>query len=67
MKKKAYELEFISQIKRNGSGVTKVRKDYLKYMLDRNEIFELHALSLSEKTFIAFNINVFIVKLKNKS
>jgi hypothetical protein len=68
MKKKAQELEFISQIKRDGSGITKVKKSYLKAMLEnslmKDEDFELHCLSLSEKTFIAFNFNAFIVRVK---
>lgn len=68
MKKKAHELEFVSQIKRDGSGTIKVRKSYLKSMLEnplmKDEDFELHCLSLSEKTFIAINFNAFVVKLK---
>jgi hypothetical protein len=69
MKKKAHELEFISQIKRDGSGVIKVRKSYLKAMIEnpimKDEDFKLHCLSLREKTFIAFNFNAFVVKIKD--
>jgi hypothetical protein len=69
MKKKAHELEFISQINRNGNGASKVKESYLKSMLNnplmKDEDFELHCLSMSEKTFIAFNFNAFVVKLKN--
>ncbi len=68
MEKQAHELEFISQIKRDGSGVTKVKKSYLKAMLEnklmKDKYFEVRCLSLSEKTFIAFNFNAFVVKLK---
>jgi hypothetical protein len=68
MKKKAHELEFISQIKRDGRGTKKVDEGYLKAMLEnplmKDEDFELHCLSLTEKTFIAFNCNVFVVRLK---
>lgn len=68
MKKKAHELEFISQIKRDGSGTTKVRKSYLKAMLEnplmKDDDFKLHRLSLTEKTFIAFNFNAFVVRVK---
>lgn len=68
MKKKAHELEFISQIKRDGSGTTKVKESYLKAMLEnslmKDEDFELHCLSLTEKTFIAFNFNAFVVRVK---
>ena len=68
MKKFAHELEFISQIKRDGSGVTKLKKSYLKEMhensLMKNEPFYLKCLSISEKTYIAFNFNAFVVRLK---
>lgn len=68
MKKKAHELEFISQIKRDGSGTTKVGKSYLKAMLEntlmKDDDFELHRLSLTENTFIAFNFNAFVVRIK---
>lgn len=68
MKKKAHELEFISQIKRDGSGTIKVKKSYLKAMLEnplmKDEDFELHFLSLTEKTFIAFNFNAFVVRVR---
>jgi len=54
MEKFAHELEFISQIKRDGSGVTKVKKSYLKSMLEnkfmKDEPFYLRCLSISEKT-----------------
>lgn len=68
MKKKAHELEFISQIKRDGSGTHKVSKKYLRTMLGdavmKEETFDLHCLSLTGKTFVAFNFNAFVVKLK---
>lgn len=69
LKKKAHELEFISQLNRNGIGTQKIEEKYLKAMLEnplmKDDWFELHQLSLSEKTFIAFNFNVFVVKIKN--
>ena len=68
MKKKAHELEFISQIHRDGSGTSKVKEDYLKSMLEntlmKDEYFELYCLSLTEKTYIAFSFNAFVVRLK---
>ena len=68
MEKFAHELEFISQIKRDGSGVTKVKKSYLKSMLEnklmKDEKFYLKCLSISEKTYIAFNFNAFVVRIK---
>ena len=69
MKKKAHELEFISQINRDGSGTSEVSESYLKSMLEnplmKDEDYELHCLSMSKSTFIAFNFNAFVVKLKN--
>ena len=68
MKKYAHQLIFISQIKRNGSGTVKVEPDYLKEMLEnplmKKEKFTLKCLSLSERTFIAFSFNAFVVRLK---
>jgi len=69
MKKKASELEFISQIKRDGSGVTKIKESFTKVMegnnLMLNDVFEINCLSISEKTFIASGFNSFVVKLKD--
>lgn len=68
MKKRAHELEFISQVVRDGSGTVPMKPSYLE-ALERNplmadEYFELKPLSLTNKTFVAFNFNVFVVKLK---
>jgi hypothetical protein len=68
MNKKAHELIFISQINRDGSGTVPVRESYLKAMLEnplmKNEEFLMHRLSISEDTYISFNFNAFVVKLK---
>ncbi len=68
MEKKAHELIFISQIRRDGSGTSKVSKSYLKAMLEnslmKDEYFSLYRLSLSEDTYIAINFNAFVVKIK---
>lgn len=68
MKAKAHELEFISQIKRDGSGVKKVPESYLRSMLENplmnGEVYNLTPLSLTKETFIAHGFNSFIVKLK---
>lgn len=68
LKKKAHELEFISVIKRDGSGTLPVTESYLKSLHEntimKKEDFTLHVLSLTEKTYIAFNFNAFVVKLK---
>ena len=70
MKKGAHQLEFISQIKRDGSGTIPVKKSYIKFMLEnslmKNKKFELYRLSISEHTYIAFYMNAFVVKLKEK-
>lgn len=68
MKKKANELEFISQINRDGSGTAPVKKSYLKAMTEnirmKDEDFKLKRLSITEDTYIAFNFNAFVVRLK---
>ena len=74
--KKGRTLEFISFIKRDGSGTIKVGtawdkdKDYPKtddmsYLDD--EDFVMICLSLSEKTYIASGFNSWVVKEKVKS
>lgn len=71
MLKLAKELEFISQINRDGSGTTPISAEYLKILTgDKfnrdDEIYELKALSMSEGTYIAFRFNAFVVKLKKQ-
>lgn len=66
MKKSAKELVFISRINRNGKGVKEVDLDYEFYLIQRNEMFDLYQLSLTEKTFIAIGFNSFVVKIKDK-
>lgn len=67
------DLEFISWIKRDGTGTVMIgekwtpQSDYPKVddvsYLD-NDLFELTTLSLSMGTFIANGFNAFVVKLK---
>ncbi len=68
MKAKAKDLIFISIIKRDGSGTVPVPEDYLNEMLTnplmKDGKFELRCLSMSQRTFIAFNFNAFVVRLK---
>jgi hypothetical protein len=68
MKATAHELEFISQIKRDGSGTMKVPESYLKALkenpLMRDENYKIHCLSVNNQTFLALGFNSFIVKLK---
>jgi hypothetical protein len=69
MKKKAKDLIFISQIKRDGSGTMPVSEDYIKAMNEnkfmKDEEFKVRRLSLTYDTFIAMGFNSFVVKLKN--
>jgi hypothetical protein len=60
MTAKKSELIFISQIKRDGTGVILNPSMPLGF----NEIYTLHTLSLTHQTFIASGFNSFIVKLK---
>lgn len=69
-KAKAKDLEFISWIKRDGSGTEPVPHDMLESMLNnkfsKDDKYKLNVLSLSNKTYIASGFNSFVVKLKNK-
>lgn len=66
--KKAHELEFISIINRDGKGVSEVPQSYLDAVannsLMKDEDYDLHAISITEGTFVAFNFNAYIVKIK---
>ncbi len=67
MTKKANELEFISRIKRDGSGtvaITDEDKEFLSNSKYVDEKFILNSLSITEKTFIASGFNSYVVKLK---
>jgi len=73
MKKLGKELEFISFIKRDGSGTVEVgtewnsNKDYPKtddmcYL--NEEEFNINSLSMTYRTYIASGFNSWVVKLK---
>jgi hypothetical protein len=73
MKKYGKELEFISWIKRDGSDVIPVgtewnkdcghpKTDDMNYLDDTE--FEIRAISMTYKTFIASGFNTWVVKLK---
>lgn len=67
MKKKPSELEFISQIKRDGSGVVPCTDDTIKHLnsgFAADEKYKIICLSISEKTYIACGFNSYVVKLK---
>lgn len=69
MKRKPHELDFISQINRDGSGTKPVSESYLQAMLEnkfmKDECFTLRCLSMSERTYIAHGFNSFVVRLKH--
>lgn len=58
------ELIFISSINRDGKGVTDLSKDDMSFV--NNTIFKLTSLSISNKTFIASEMNAYVVKFKNE-
>ncbi len=73
MKKKGKKLDFISFIKRDGSGTIPIgaewdttkkypKIDEVSYLND--EVFRVKLLSMEEETFIARGFNSFVVKLK---
>ena len=68
MTKKGKELEFISLIKRDGSGTEKVPQGMLDEIingsLSKREKFKLNRLSLSKNTWVASGFNSFVVKIK---
>ncbi len=70
---KGKKLKFISLIKRDGSGTVTIgsnwnvdmsipKVDEMSY--EDESDFELHILSLTERTFIAHGFNSFVVRLK---
>jgi hypothetical protein len=75
MKKLGKELEFISFVKRDGSGTIAVgtarnadsdypKTDDVSYMDD--EEFEIRVLSITQKTYIASGFNTWVVRLKEQ-
>ena len=65
MEKLGKELNFISWIKRDGSGTKMVKKGLIEIM--QNESFKINCLSMTEKTFIASGFNSFVVKFSNQT
>jgi hypothetical protein len=68
MEKYPHELEFISRIKRDGSGTEKITEEDLEHFQNNKfssrDKFTINSLSMSEGTFIASGFNSYIVKLK---
>jgi hypothetical protein len=67
--KKPCDLIFISQINRDGKGVSEVSDSFLQAIetnsLMREELYFLNSLSVTNETYIAHNsFNVYVVKLK---
>ena len=64
MKKKGKKLNFISWIKRDGSGTEPIEKD-MSYFDETK--FKMSRLSLSNDTWVASGFNSYVVKLKPNS
>lgn len=62
MRVKGSELEFISVIRRDGSGTRKITKADLKHL--DNDVFTLLRLSISEDTYLAHGFNSYVVRRK---
>jgi hypothetical protein len=65
MRKYAVSLEFISEIKRDGTGVKQVLPSHVKFLEDNNEYFDLFSLSTKENTYVAHGLKCYVVKLKS--
>lgn len=61
-KAKGSELVFIGKIKADGSCIEPVKESFEKIIQDDD--FELHRLSITNDTWIAFRMSTFVVKLK---
>ncbi|WP_296683639.1 hypothetical protein [Flavobacterium sp.] len=68
MQKYPHELEFISRIKRDGSGTEPLTESDLKHFeensIAKSDLFNITCLSMSEKTYIASGFNSYVVKLR---
>ncbi len=66
MQKQSKDLEFISQIKRDGKEISIISETENKDLQNPQfkEKYKLNPLSLSEETFIASGFNSYVVKLK---
>lgn len=62
---KGSDLIFISQIKRDGSGVAPVSSKYRKFL--KGETFNINRLSITQDTYIASGFNSFVVRLTAKA
>ena len=62
---KGEKLHFISVIHRDGSGTTNVENDDNSHI--NNDLFKITCLSISQGTYIASEMNSYVVKLKKES
>lgn len=60
---KGAQLIFISQINRDGKGVTDKSNEDMSHIFE--EDFEINSLSITQGTFIASQFNSYVVKIKN--
>jgi hypothetical protein len=67
MKKLGSELIFISKINQDGSGISPIPDGFLKNPLILGDVYKLRPLSMTYKTFIAFRVGVYIVKIKEST
>lgn len=67
MVRKGKELEYISRIDRDGSGVV-MKKDFQEGEINVNEDeeFKMNRLSITENTWIASGFNSYVVKIKEE-
>lgn len=61
---RASNLEFITRLRSDGTGADPLTEQHLAFLLKYDDLFNLHPLSITEKTFIAFNMSVYTVKIK---
>jgi hypothetical protein len=64
MEKLGKDLEFISRIKRDGSGTEPITDPKCTFLLE--EKFKINTLSLSRQTYIASGFYSYVVKLKHQ-
>lgn len=65
MKKFGRDLDFISQINRDGAGTSSISEKYIEIL--NGEELDLTCLSLTEETYIASGFNSFVVKIKKQN
>lgn len=59
---KGENLEFIIHVHRDGKGVTEMSPKDASHLDDT--MFSIIALSITKKTYIAFQFNIYVVKIK---